>query len=86
MMELLILQGELQSSDEDKDGWIEHDGNNGGAEGDVYYTMSDESRSTMSDESRSSNKNSDDDVDETTAQPMVIQEDHKIKVKFENKL
>ena len=85
MMELLTIQEELYSSED------EHDGNNGGAEGDSYHTMSDESRS--------SSENRDDDANEitatdyyrlltaaTTAQPMVTQGDQKIQVKFENKL
>ena len=87
MMELLIVQGELYSSKDDES--IEHDGNNGGAEGDNYHTMNDESRS--------SSENRDDDANEitateyyrllmTTAQPTVIQVDQKIQVKFENKV
>ena len=59
MMELLILQGELYSSNEDKDESIERNGNNG-------VEVSD-SEGTKNDKSRSGSKNSDDGVDETTA-------------------
>ena len=77
MMELLILQEELHSSDEDKDESIEHNGNNEVEVSDSEGTKNDE---------RSDSENSDKGVDETTSQPMVIQEEQKIKVKFENKL
>ena len=77
MMELLTLREELYPSNEEEDESIEHDKNNGVEVSDNEDTKNDK---------RSDSENSDEGVDETTSQPMVIQEEQKIKVKFENKL
>ena len=85
MMELLIVQGELYSSEDDE--------YNGGAEGDNYYTMSDESRSSSENSEEDENKTNAQTIDyyrlltsTITDQSMVLQGDQKIQVKFENKL
>ena len=57
---------------------MENDGIDGAVEVDSYFTMNDESRS--------GSKNSDVYMEEETSQPMVIQEEHKIQVKFETKM
>ena len=85
MMELLIVQGELYSSEDDE--------YNGGAEGDNYYTISDKSRSSSENSEEDENETKAQTIDyyslqttTTTDQSMVFQGDQKIQVKFENKL
>ena len=77
MMELLTLREELYPSDKDDDESIEHNENNG-----VEVSGSEDTKNNE----RSYSKSSDENVEETTFQPMVIQEEQKIKIKFENKL
>ena len=57
---------------------MKNDGNNGLEDGN--------SDCTTNDESSSGSENSDKYIEEETSQPMIIQEEHKIQVKFNNKM
>ena len=78
MIELLTLREELYPRDKEEDELMENDGNDGAENVNSYYTMNDESSSDS--------KNSDEYIEEETSQPMIIQEEHKIQVRFDNKI
>ena len=81
-------EGDDESTDDDEviietvdnkeeDELIGNDGNDGAEDVNSDHTMNDESSS--------GSEYSDEYIKEETAQPMIIQQEHKIQVKFENK-